>query len=156
MTGGGSPRAEQLEPLGYLDAASARACGVRTILPFVVRMTKAAVHGGRPRIPARRALMPVQPSRAPPGGPVSGAAKFRPERFLERRYAAHEWFPFGGGNRVCLGMAFALYEMKVVLATLFTQIRLERPPGSRSSPIRQGISLGPGDGAQMVVTGRIE
>jgi cytochrome P450 len=33
---------------------------------------------------------------------------FRPERFLEKHYASHERFPFGGGSRMCLGMAFAL------------------------------------------------
>src|SRR4029077_15651945 len=57
-------------------------------------------------------------------------ARFRPERFLERRVGPPEWFPFGGGNRVCLGMPFALYEMKVLLATLLTQVRLSRPAGA--------------------------
>src|SRR5262249_60168320 len=65
--------------------------------------------------------------------------QFRPERFLERKYAGHEWFPFGGGNRTCLGMAFALYEMKVVLATLLGQVRLQRPAGSRSTPVRRRL-----------------
>jgi len=52
-------------------------------------------------------------------------------------------------------MAFALYEMKVVLATLFTQVRLQRPAGSRSSPIRRGLTLAPDDGARMLVAGRV-
>ena len=62
--------------------------------------------------------------------------RFRPERFLERHYPAHEWFPFGGGGRMCLGMAFALYEMKVVLSTLFATVRLcvPRPPIQPDSP----------------------
>ena len=77
--------------------------------------------------------------------------KFRPDRFLERRYAAHEWFPFGGGSRMCLGMAFALYEMKVVLSTLLATVRLARPTDSRSTPIRRGIALAPSDGARMIV-----
>jgi cytochrome P450 family 110 len=55
---------------------------------------------------------------------------------------------------MCLGMAFALYEMKVVLSTLLARVRLERPPGSRSEPIRRGISLAPRDGARMVVAAR--
>ena len=42
-----------------------------------------------------------------------------------------------------------------VLGTLFAQVRLERPPGSRSAPVRQGITLAPDDGARMVVTGRL-
>jgi len=79
---------------------------------------------------------------------------FRPERFVERRFGGHEWFPFGGGNRACIGMAFALYEMRVVLATLLARVRLARPPGSRSAPVRQGIALAPDDGAVMTVTER--
>lgn len=43
--------------------------------------------------------------------------RFRPERFLEREYSAFEYLPFGGGSRRCLGAAFAVYEMKLVLAT---------------------------------------
>ena len=44
--------------------------------------------------------------------------QFRPERFLEREYSAFEYLPFGGGSRRCLGAAFAVYEMKLVLATV--------------------------------------
>ncbi len=79
--------------------------------------------------------------------------RFQPERFLERKFGPHEWFPFGGGNRVCLGMPFALYEMKVLLATLFSQVRLARPDGARSRARRHGIVLGPDDGAQLIVRG---
>ena len=44
--------------------------------------------------------------------------RFRPERFLEREYGPFEYLPFGGGSRRCLGAAFAIYEMKLVLATV--------------------------------------
>ena len=50
-----------------------------------------------------------------------------------------------------LGMAFALYEMKVVLSTLFATVHLARPPNSRSTPIRRGLPLAPDDDAQMTV-----
>jgi cytochrome P450 len=82
-----------------------------------------------------------------------GPERFRPERFLERKFAPHEWFPFGGSNRVCLGMPFALYEMKVLLATLFSQVCLLRPPGARSRARRYGIVLGPDDGARVELLG---
>lgn len=73
---------------------------------------------------------------------------------MSRKYAAHEWFPFGG-NRACLGMAFALYEMRAVLGTLLTHVNLARPPGSRSKPIRRGLVLAPHDGVKMVVYKRL-
>jgi cytochrome P450 len=154
VTGGAPPQAEHLERLAYLDAAIRESLRVRTIIPFVVRKTKQPFVAGGREYPAGVLLCPCSHlvHRRPDLYPEP--AKFRPERFLERKYAGHEWFPFGGGNRTCLGMAFALYEMKVVLGTLFTQVRLARPPGSRSAPVRRGIALAPDDGARVVVTGR--
>jgi hypothetical protein len=69
-------------------------------------------------------------------------SRFWPERFLERKFGPHEWFPFGGGNRVCLGMPFALYEMKVLLATHLSEVRPSLPAGVRSRAWRYGIVLG--------------
>ncbi|MEJ7637205.1 MAG: cytochrome P450, partial [Singulisphaera sp.] len=68
--------------------------------------------------------------------------RFRPERFLRRKYGPHEWFPFGGGGRVCLGMPFALYEMKVPWAPpLGLRSRgarsTPRPPGRAPRPRRR-------------------
>jgi cytochrome P450 len=154
VTGGAPPRAEQLARLDYLDAAIRESLRVRTIFPFVVRLTKRPFVAGGREYPPGVVLCPCNHlvHRRPDLYPEPET--FRPERFLERKYAGHEWFPFGGGNRTCLGMAFALYEMKVVLATLFSQVRLARPPGARSAPVRQGIALAPDDGAVLVVAGR--
>ena len=46
--------------------------------------------------------------------------QFMPEGFLECQFSASEYLPFGGGNRICLGMAFAKFEMKLVLATILS------------------------------------
>ncbi len=50
--------------------------------------------------------------------------RFLPERFLGREYGKFEYVPFGGGSRRCLGASFAVYEMKVVLATVLRAHRL--------------------------------
>jgi cytochrome P450 family 110 len=68
---------------------------------------------------------------------------FEPERFLNRTYSAYEFIGFGGGNRRCLGMAFALFEMKRVLATLMTQFRFELPDARAVKPVRRGVTLAP-------------
>ncbi|MEP7119301.1 MAG: cytochrome P450 [Byssovorax sp.] len=54
--------------------------------------------------------------------------RFLPERFVGKKTDPYEWAPFGGGIRRCLGMAFSLHEMKVIMATMFAaglRLRLE-------------------------------
>jgi len=150
-TSGGPPRSDQLNQLTYLDATIRESLRIRTILPFVVRLTKTPFTAGGREYPACVVLCPCSHLVHRREDLYPEPAEFRPDRFLERRYTTHEWFPFGGGNRTCLGMAFALYEMKVVLSTLFATVRLSRPAGSRSTPVRRGITLAPDDGARMLV-----
>jgi cytochrome P450 len=154
-TGGGPPRADQLAQLEYLDGAIRESLRVRTILAFVVRLTKAAFTAGGREYPPGVVLCPCNHLVHRREDLYPEPQTFRPERFLERHYAAHEWFPFGGGGRTCLGMAFALYEMKVVLGTLFASVRLVRPSGSQSEPVRRGIALAPDDGARMTVVEKV-
>src|SRR6185295_2674585 len=46
------------------------------------------------------------------------AAAFRPERFLDEPPGTYTWIPFGGGVRRCLGAAFAMLEMKIVIRSI--------------------------------------
>lgn len=56
---------------------------------------------------------------------------FRPERWLvERELPKFAYFPFGGGNRVCIGESFAWMEAVLVLATIARRWRMELLPGS--------------------------
>jgi cytochrome P450 len=153
VTGGGPPDAEHLPALEYLDGSIRESLRLRPVAPFVVRKTvQPFVAGGR-EYPAGVVLCPCSYLVHRRADLYPEPDRFRPERFLERKFGPHEWFPFGGGNRVCLGMPFALYEMKVLLATLFSQVRLARPAGARSRARRYGIVLGPDDGARVIVRG---
>ncbi|MBV9489120.1 MAG: cytochrome P450, partial [Verrucomicrobia bacterium] len=81
------------------------------------------------------------------------ADEFRPERFLERRYSPFEYLPFGGGVRRCIGMAFAQFEMKVVLSSILAGFELG-PADTRSvRPVRRGLTSGPSP-FRMVIKGR--
>jgi unspecific monooxygenase len=79
---------------------------------------------------------------------------FKPERFLERQFAPYEYLPFGGGNRRCIGMAFALFEMKLVLVTILSRWQMELADSQPVQPVRKGILFGPAGGVQMVVKGK--
>jgi cytochrome P450 len=80
--------------------------------------------------------------------------QFRPERFLERQFSPYEYLPFGGSNRRCLGMAFALYEMKLVLATILSRWELALVNQRPVRPVRRGVTTTPAGGVPMVVTGQ--
>ena len=78
--------------------------------------------------------------------------RFKPERFLERQFSPYEYMPFGGGNRRCLGIAFALFEMKLVLANLLSQYSftlLEKQP---LQPARRGVTFTPAGGVRLMVS----
>lgn len=56
--------------------------------------------------------------------------EFRPERWdadAPHPVPDHAWFPFGGGQRTCLGARFAQVEAALVLATLARRCRLDLP-----------------------------
>jgi hypothetical protein len=79
--------------------------------------------------------------------------RFDPERFLARSYGPGEFLPFGGGARRCLGAALAVYEMKLILATLLQRFSLALTPASNRPlpPRRRGFTLGPSRPVRLVV-----
>ncbi len=79
--------------------------------------------------------------------------RFKPERFLERQFSPYEYLPFGGGNRRCLGYAFALFEMKLVLAAVLSQMNLSLTNTRPVRPVRRGVVFTPSGGVEMVITG---
>jgi cytochrome P450 len=82
--------------------------------------------------------------------------RFKPERFLERQFSAYEYLPFGGGARRCIGMAFAQFEMKVVLAKILSNLDLALVDDGDVKPKRRGLVSGPDKSVQMVVKGKRE
>ena len=79
--------------------------------------------------------------------------QFKPERFLERQFSPYEYLPFGGGNRRCLGYAFALFEMKLVLATVLSNCHLELADGKPVKPVRRALLMSPSE-VRMVAKGK--
>lgn len=80
--------------------------------------------------------------------------RFRPERFLERQFSPYEFLPFGGGNRRCIGMAFAMFEMKLVLATILSHYSLQLLDSRPLSPVRRGLVFTPEGGVHLAVKQR--
>ena len=72
--------------------------------------------------------------------------RFTPERVAERpRYT---YLPFGGGPRQCIGVNFALYEAKLVLATLLQRYSFALVPG-QDLRLDAAVTLRPANGLKM-------
>ncbi len=82
------------------------------------------------------------------------AAAFDPHRFAGARPDLHQWIPFGGGTRRCLGAAFATMEMTVVLRTLLRDFTLvpTTEPGERWHS--RGVAYAPAKGGRAIVRRR--
>jgi len=81
---------------------------------------------------------------------------FRPERWSNgetERLPRFAYFPFGGGNRVCIGEGFAWTEGVLVLATLARRIRF-RPLDLSPVPLDPLVTLRPGRPIRMQVEAR--
>jgi cytochrome P450 family 110 len=76
--------------------------------------------------------------------------QFQPERFLSRQFSPYEYLPFGGGNRRCIGLAFAQYEMKIVLATILSSFQLSLVNRRPVRPVRRGLTLATPAGMRMI------
>ncbi|MEA5581043.1 cytochrome P450 [Nodularia harveyana UHCC-0300] len=79
--------------------------------------------------------------------------KFKPERFLERKYSPYEFMPFGGGARRCIGEALAMFEIKVALVTLLSRYEFALTDSRREIPKRRGVILTPNRGVPIKVIG---
>lgn len=135
----------------FVDAVVKETLRLRPVISLVARELKAPMELGGVQLPAGVTVVPsiYLMHRRPDIYP--GPEQFRPERFLEQRAGTYTWIPFGGGVRRCLGAAFAEYEMRVVLTTLFGSCTVraveERPERGR----RRAITHVPARGATVVL-----
>lgn len=78
--------------------------------------------------------------------------QFLPERFLQRQFGPHEYLPFGGGHRYCIGAALAMMEMKLVIATILQDWHLSLTHNRDLKSVRRGLTLAPPDHLSLVAT----
>jgi cytochrome P450 len=73
---------------------------------------------------------------------------FRPERFLEQKPGTYTWIPFGGGRRRCIGMSFAMLEMRIVIRELLRAYEIRATDPDHEHPGRRNISIRPARGSR--------
>ena len=78
---------------------------------------------------------------------------FQPARFLGTTRPPHEFAAFGGGHRYCLGAAFAIAEMAIVIGTLLPRYELSLEHARPLRTVRRHVTIGPEAGVPMRVVG---
>jgi cytochrome P450 len=140
---------DELDKLVLVDAAIKETLRLTPIIPMVARkLARPATIGGY-ALPAGAIacasiyLVHHRPDLWP------DPKRFDPARFAGKKVDPTHFFPFGGGTRRCLGMAFASYEMRVVLSTILARTEL-RPAATHVRVVRRGITLAPSEGMPVI------
>lgn len=82
--------------------------------------------------------------------------EFRPERWegdFAKRLHSYAYFPFGGGQRQCIGNAFAMMEASLIVATVAPRFHFTLVPGHPVVP-RAVVTLRPAHGIRAVLSRR--
>ncbi len=148
---GPDPSPEAIASCELLDGVAREAIRLVPIIPIVGRvLTADRTVGGWPLRRGTAVLCSIYLAhRRPEAFPNPEA--FDPKRFAGKKLSAHEFFPFGGGLRRCIGMAFALHEMKMVLARVIARLDLSLERSKPVRMVRRSITITPSDGLPVVI-----
>ncbi len=140
---------ERIAKLELLDAVAREALRLQPVLPLVGRILQRPARVGGYDLPAGVGVVCsiYLAQRRPDVYP--DPERFDPDRFLGKKFSPNEFFPFGGGIRRCIGMAFALYEMKMVLARVVMRTTLALDRRRPVRVVRRSITMTPSDGLRV-------
>lgn len=153
--GGAEASPEALAALPYLDATVKEVMRLRPVIPLVGRVLQKPFRLGGYDLPAGTTVAAniFLAHRNPDVYPEPEL--FRPERWLGVQPDPASWLPFGGGLRRCIGAAFALYEMKIVLATILSSCEFELAQRTPARIMRRAITFWPEGGTRVRLKRRL-
>ena len=145
---GRSPTADQLQQLPYTAAVIAEAMRLFPPVYVIGREATRDLELGGYRVKRGYTVLMSQwvNHRDPEYFPEP--EEFRPERWengLAKRIPKFAYYPFGGGQRMCIGTAFASLEAPIVLATVGQRYRFTVDPQAVIN-IKPQITLEPANG----------
>jgi cytochrome P450 len=145
---------EHVQNLHYLDAVIKESARLTPVTTDVARILKQPKRIGGLDLPAGAGvsagiyLVHHRPDVWP------DPERFDPERFIGARPDPYAFFPFGGGERRCIGAAYATYVMKIIIAHILSRLEMRLAPGYRMHPAFHAITIAPSGGTPVIVDRR--
>jgi cytochrome P450 len=124
---GDAPTMEQLSKLSLLDRVVKESLRVIPPVPVTWRIAAESVEVGGYHVPQGAEVYASGYHTHHMPEFYSDPQAFQPRRWEGADPATYEYIPFGAGPRRCLGDAFGLLEMKIVLSMLLQRFRLACP-----------------------------
>lgn len=140
----------------YLEAVGKEALRLRPVIFSHGRITQREVTILGWTVPAGTRLWAPYPVLHRDPALWDGPQDWRPERWLDGGAtnggaAPYSWLPFGGGVRRCIGAAFALLEMRLLLQEVLAAVTLEAA-GPPERAVLRNVVAAPRRGVQVVRT----
>jgi cytochrome P450 len=149
------PDVAKIHELPYLDAVIHETLRLRPVIPIVVRQLQAPWRVAGRELPAGAYVAPCIYLMHRHPEVYRDPQRFDPARFLDLKPDPYAWLPLGGGIRRCIGMAFAQYEMAVVLGTVVPRARLRLASRLPVRTVRRAITLAPAGGTRVILESRL-
>lgn len=144
--------AEAIAQDDYLDAVVKESLRLVPTIPGVGRELKEDFKMGDYFLPAGTVVCPSAYLTHRNPKYFKEPNRFMPERFIQQEtHSPFDYFPFGGGRRRCIGLAFATYEMKMILAVMLHSLELELTPNQNLKAVRSGVTLIPASGTRVKI-----
>ncbi|MGZ4582847.1 MAG: cytochrome P450 [Mycobacterium sp.] len=141
------------DPAGdeYLDAVAKETLRIRPVVFDVGRVLTEPVEVAGYRLPAGVMVAPGMGLVHANAAIYPDPDRFDPDRMVGATVSPTSWFPFGGGNRRCLGAGFAMVEMRVVLREILRRVELRTTTAAGERQRLKFVVLVPHRGARIAV-----
>ncbi|ETM44043.1 hypothetical protein L914_10688 [Phytophthora nicotianae] len=130
---GDTPSLDDIDDLVYLEASIREAIRLNPVAPVMQRIAAqdTTLYNGTFIKAGTRIILPHYAMGRLETVWGSDAEEFKPERWIDQdtgkliHVSPYKFTAFLAGPRMCLGMRFALAEMKIILATIFSKFDIQ-------------------------------
>lgn len=153
--GAGVPDPAAFQKLDYVDAVVKETMRRRPVIAGIGRiLTEAHTIGGL-EVPKGTLVSPSIYLAHHEAESWPEPRRFDPTRFLgPQQPSPYAYLPFGGGARRCIGLAFAHYEMRIVIASILARFHVHPVRGIAITPERRGVTIAPSHGMPVILEAR--